>query len=72
MILFSFTHKRTALVILLVIVIFVGARALGMIRDEEDIEGVIQVGRHMSTATGQPIRYIDIVLVKYGQMGRGD
>ena len=45
---------------------------LGMIRNEEDIEGVIQVGRHMSAATGHPIRYIDIVLVKYGQVGRGD
>jgi len=45
---------------------------LGMIRDEKDIDGVIQVGRHMSAITGHPIRYIDIVLVKYGQMGRGD
>lgn len=45
---------------------------LGMIRDEEDIDGVIQLGRHMSTATGHPIRYTDIVLVKYGQMVRGD
>lgn len=43
---------------------------LGFIDREEDTLGAISVGRLISTATGEPIRFIDIVLVLYGQMGR--
>lgn len=45
---------------------------LGMISDENDFDRAVQVGRQISTATEHPIRYIDIVLVKYGQQGKGD
>ena len=45
---------------------------LGMIGVENDIDRAVQVGRQISVATGHPIRYIDIVLVKYGQKGKGD
>ncbi|MCZ3366532.1 MULTISPECIES: DNA-3-methyladenine glycosylase I [Methanobacterium] len=47
-------------------------RRIGLIKyDDQLFETVIQ-GRKMSEETGLPIRYIDIILVKYGQMGRDD
>jgi len=43
---------------------------LGFIESEENIHGAISVGRLMSAATGEPIRFIDVILVLYGQVGR--
>ncbi len=42
---------------------------LGLINNRDDIDKVIEVGRNFATATGYPIRYIDIIFVKYGQEG---
>lgn len=41
---------------------------LGMILTENDFTNAIMVGRKLSEATGYPIRYIDIILVSYGQL----
>lgn len=41
---------------------------LGLIDNEEDLEGAVKVGRAFSKATGFPIRYIDIIFVMYGQL----
>lgn len=43
---------------------------LGLIDDKNNITQAIEVGRKIATATGYPIRYIDIIFVKYGQMGK--
>ena len=43
---------------------------LGLINDKNNIAQAIEVGRKIAIATGHPIRYIDIILVKYGQMGK--
>jgi len=45
---------------------------LGLINDEDSIDQAIEVGRDMAAATGHPIRYVDIILVKYGQMGESE
>lgn len=42
---------------------------LGLINNEENIEQSIMVGKEFSRQIKEPIRYIDIVMVKYGQMG---
>jgi DNA-3-methyladenine glycosylase I len=42
---------------------------LGLINDEENIQQSIMVGKEFSRQIKEPIRYIDIVIVKYGQMG---
>ncbi len=42
---------------------------LGLIDSRDDDEQAIEVGRKMAVATGYPIRYVDIILVKYGQVG---
>jgi DNA-3-methyladenine glycosylase I len=42
---------------------------LGLIEDKENIGQSIMVGREFSRQIDEPIRYIDIVMVKYGQMG---
>jgi DNA-3-methyladenine glycosylase I len=44
-------------------------KRLGMIGNLEDIDRTIAVGRDIADQVGLPIRYIDIVFVKYGQMG---
>ena len=41
---------------------------LGLILTENDLTNAIMVGRRLSEATGYPIRYIDIILVSYGQL----
>jgi DNA-3-methyladenine glycosylase I len=41
---------------------------LGLVDSEEDLLGVIAAGRKFSSATGLPIRYIDIIFVAYGQV----
>ena len=42
---------------------------LGLIDDEKNIVQAIEVGKEIAKATGHPIRYIDIIFVKYGQKG---
>ena len=45
---------------------------LGFIDDVNNIVLSIRVGKDIAIATGYPIRYIDIIFVKYGQMGRDE
>jgi len=42
---------------------------LGFINDKDNIEQSIMVGKEFAHQIKEPIRYIDIVMVKYGQMG---
>jgi len=42
---------------------------LGFIEDKDDLKGAVEVGRKIAEATNQPIRYVDIIFVKYGQKG---
>lgn len=42
---------------------------LGLIDDIENIEKAVEVGKAIADQVGEPIRYIDIVFVKYGQQG---
>jgi DNA-3-methyladenine glycosylase I len=42
---------------------------LGLISDKENIEQSILVGKEFSRQINEPIRYIDIIMVKYGQVG---
>lgn len=42
---------------------------LGLIDEESNIEKAVKVGREIAIKVGMPIRYIDIVFVKYGQRG---
>jgi DNA-3-methyladenine glycosylase I len=42
---------------------------LGLIDNEGDIEETVKVGREISIKVSLPIRYLDIVFVKYGQQG---
>jgi DNA-3-methyladenine glycosylase I len=42
---------------------------LSLIENEKDYDGVINIARKISDATGHPVRYIDIVFVQYGQVG---
>jgi DNA-3-methyladenine glycosylase I len=41
---------------------------LGLIDHEDAIVEAIEVGKNIANVTGYPIRYIDIIFVKYGQM----
>lgn len=45
---------------------------LGLIDDENDIKKTIEIGRKISEQLNLPIRYIDIIFVKYGQVGKSD
>lgn len=45
---------------------------LGFIDNETDIAQAIKVGKEIATSTEYPIRYIDIIFVKYGQMGKDE
>jgi DNA-3-methyladenine glycosylase I len=45
---------------------------LGLIDSPQNIEGAIMEGKKFEQETGKPIRYIDIIFVKYGQMGKSD
>lgn len=47
-------------------------KRLKFIDNEDEIDRAIRVGRDTAEATGFPIRYIDIVFVKYGQQGKDD
>lgn len=44
-------------------------KRLGLIESEKQLLKTVVQGRRFSKATGLPIRYIDIILVKYGQQG---
>jgi DNA-3-methyladenine glycosylase I len=44
---------------------------LGLIDDRKNIDQAVEVGRRIAVATGYPTRYVDAVLVKYGQVGGG-
>lgn len=45
---------------------------LGLISGKNDIAQAIDIGREISLATGYPIRYVDIIFVKYGQVGKDE
>lgn len=45
---------------------------LGLISNVEDIDGAVREGKKFEKATGKPIRYVDIVFVKFGQIGRSE
>lgn len=45
---------------------------LGLIEDKSQYLKTVIQGRKMSQATGYPIKYVDICLVKYGQKGKDD
>lgn len=45
---------------------------LGFIDDANNITQAVEVGKNIAIATGYPIRYIDIIFVKYGQMGKDE
>jgi DNA-3-methyladenine glycosylase I len=45
---------------------------LGLISGKNDIAQAIDIGRKIALATGYPIRYVDIIFVKYGQMGKDE
>jgi DNA-3-methyladenine glycosylase I len=45
---------------------------LGLIDSPQSIEDAIIEGKKFKQKTGKPIRYIDIIFVKYGQMGKSD
>lgn len=45
---------------------------IGLIENESDLDASITVGREMSKQLNIPIRYIDIIFVKYGQVGQSD
>jgi DNA-3-methyladenine glycosylase I len=45
---------------------------LGLIDSRNNIDQAIEVGKRFASVTGHPIRYIDIIFVKYGQMGRDE
>jgi DNA-3-methyladenine glycosylase I len=42
---------------------------LGLIKDVDNIEQAVEIGNLITDQVGEPIRYIDIVFVKYGQQG---
>lgn len=44
---------------------------LGLIDARKNIDQAVEVGRRIAGATGYPTRYVDAVLVKYGQVGGG-
>jgi DNA-3-methyladenine glycosylase I len=44
-------------------------KRIGLIENEKQLLKTVIQGKKISEATGYPIRYIDIILVKYGQVG---
>lgn len=47
-------------------------KRLGLIESEKQLLKTVVQGRKFAEATGHPIRYIDIIFVKYGQQGPSD
>ncbi|MEW6616686.1 MAG: hypothetical protein AB1401_14625 [Thermodesulfobacteriota bacterium] len=43
---------------------------LDLIKSPDDTDGAIAVGRDFQQAVGKPLRVIDIIIVKYGQIGK--
>lgn len=42
---------------------------LGLLNNTNDIDRAVELGREIAGQVGEPIRYIDIIFVKYGQQG---
>jgi DNA-3-methyladenine glycosylase I len=42
---------------------------LGLLDDLQDIEQAVKLGREIANQVHEPIRYLDIIFVKYGQQG---
>ena len=47
-------------------------KRLGLIENEKQLLKTVVQGRKFSKASGKPIRYIDIIFVKYGQKGKSE
>jgi len=47
-------------------------KRLGLIESEDKHLEVLEQAQRFSLATGYPLRYIDIIFVKYGQMGKDE
>jgi DNA-3-methyladenine glycosylase I len=47
-------------------------KRLGLIDDERKLLQTVEQGREFAKHTGYPIRYIDIIFVKLGQMGKSE
>ncbi len=47
-------------------------KRLGLIESEKQLLKTVVQGRQFAKSTGHPIRYIDIIFVKYGQQGESD
>jgi DNA-3-methyladenine glycosylase I len=45
---------------------------LGLIENEKQLLKAVIIGRKFASATGFPIRYIDVIFVKYGQQGKSE
>lgn len=45
---------------------------LGLISNEDNLTDAIEVGRKISKELNIPIRYLDIIFVKFGQVGQSD
>jgi DNA-3-methyladenine glycosylase I len=44
-------------------------KRLGLLDNPNDIDRAVEIGREIADQVGEPIRYIDIIFVKYGQQG---
>ena len=47
-------------------------KRIGLVGDSDGDWQIIHVGRSISTELSLPIRYIDVIFVKYGQVGKSD
>lgn len=47
-------------------------KRLGLVYDDSELINAVRIGQEFAAATGHAIRYIDIVLVSYGQMEIGN
>lgn len=44
-------------------------KRLGLLKNPNDIDRAVELGKEIAEQVGEPIRYIDIIFVKYGQQG---
>ncbi|MGQ4915401.1 MAG: DNA-3-methyladenine glycosylase I [Candidatus Asgardarchaeia archaeon] len=42
---------------------------LGLIKSKKDVDRTVEIGRQIAFITGHPLRYVDLILVRYGQVG---
>jgi DNA-3-methyladenine glycosylase I len=47
-------------------------KRLGLIESEQQLLKTVIIGRKFASATELPIRYIDVIFVKYGQQGKSE